>query len=232
MENRYLAFDIETAKLVPENESNWKSHRPLGIACAATLLADTDETILWRGRSHQMTQEDAIELVEYLSAKAARGYTILTWNGLSFDFNVLAEESGRLDECRRLASAHLDLMFHVVCRLGYGVSLDAAARGMGLTGKPEGMTGALAPVLWAEGKREEVLRYVAQDVRTTLELATTCEACGSMHWISKSGNLRTMRLPRGWLTVDQAQELPLPNTSWMTDPWLRTTFTDWMEVPC
>jgi hypothetical protein len=44
----------------------------------------------------------------------------------------------------------------------YGVGLDAAARGMGIKGKPEGMSGAVAPVLWAEGKREEVLSYVVQ----------------------------------------------------------------------
>ena len=58
-------------------------------------------------------------------------------------------------------------MFHVLCRLGHGVSLNAAAHGMGLEGKPEGMNGRLAPALWAEGKREEVLRYVAHDARTT-----------------------------------------------------------------
>ena len=33
------------------------------------------------------------------------------------------------------------------------------------------MNGKLAPALWAEGKREEVLRYVGQDVRTTLDLS-------------------------------------------------------------
>ena len=33
------------------------------------------------------------------------------------------------------------------------------------------LTGVKAPVLWAEGKREEVLAYVGQDVRTTLDVA-------------------------------------------------------------
>ena len=89
------------------------------------------------------------------------------------------------------------MMFHVLCKLGYGVGLDAAARGMGIAGKPEGMKGADAPVLWAEGRREEVLRYVAQDVRTTLALATACESCGSFRWVARSGRLRTMPLPRG-----------------------------------
>ena len=88
---------------------------------------------------------------------------------LGFDFDILAEESGMLEECRDLAVSHVDMMFHVFCQLGYGVGLDAAARGMELAGKSKGMSGVLAPVLWAEGRREEVLEYVAQDVRTTLE---------------------------------------------------------------
>ena len=70
-------------------------------------------------------------------------------------------------------------------------------------------------MLWAQGRREEVLRYVGQDVRTTLELARVCETCGELRWVARSGKVRTMALPEGWLTVGDALELPLPDTSWM-----------------
>ncbi len=155
------------------DSSDWKSQRPLGISCAATLLAGDKEPILWFGgnEADRMNREEAAKLVEYLSKQVANDYTLVTWNGLGFDLDILAEESDLLQPYRELASNHVDLMFHVVCRLDYGVSLDAAAKGMELAGKPEGMNGAKAPVLWAEGKREDVLRYVAQDVRTTLDLA-------------------------------------------------------------
>jgi len=93
----------------------------------------------------------------------------------------------------------------------------------------ETANGADAPRLWAEGKRHEVLEYVAQDVRTTLDVALTCEACGKFQWIAKSGKLRSMLLPDGWLTVNEAERLPLPNTSWMTEPWTRESFTEWMR---
>ena len=196
MKRKYLAFDIETAKVMPEGEPNWRSCRPLGISCAATLLSDTDELILWHGAaSDRLSQQEAADLVEYLTAKVGHGYTIATWNGMGFDFDILAEESGMLAECRELAVNHVDMMFHILCRLGYGVSLNAAAKGMGLEGKPEGMNGAMAPILWAEGKREAVLDYVAQDVRTTAELATECEACGRLRWITKSGRLGRWRCP-------------------------------------
>ncbi len=112
--------------------------------------------------------------------------------------------------------------------MGYGVALDAAAKGMGLAGKPEGMSGAKAPVMWAEGRREDVLNYVAQDVRTTLELASECEALGVLRWVARSGKVRCMNLGEGWLTVDRALELPVPDTSWMSEPWKQATFTGWM----
>ena len=37
-----------------------------------------------------------------------------------------------------------------------------------------------------------------------------------------------MRLPDGWLTAEEALELPPPNTSWMDEPWPRERFTGWM----
>ena len=230
MKRHYLTFDIETARVMPEADPKWRSHRPLGIACAATLLSDTDELTLWHGAaSDRLSREEAAGLVEYLKAKVREGYTIATWNGVGFDFDILAEESGMLAECRELAMNHVDMMFNILCRLGHGVSLDAAAKGMGLEGKPDGMNGAMAPVLWAEGKREVVLDYVAQDARTTAELARECEACGRFRWIAKSGKLRTMALRGGWLTVEQAEQLPEPDTSWMTDPWVRADFTAWLR---
>ena len=44
-----------------------------------------------------MSQQEAAGLVEYLAAQVEHGYTIVTWNGLGFDFDILAEESGMLE---------------------------------------------------------------------------------------------------------------------------------------
>ena len=51
---KYLAFDIETAKTT-EDGTDWRSCRPLGISCAATLLADSDELRLWHGGEDRYT---------------------------------------------------------------------------------------------------------------------------------------------------------------------------------
>jgi len=235
-ESKYLAFDIEVAKEFPIEAPDWKAYRPLGISCAATLAGDAEEAVTWYGRTaedppgERMSQAEAARLVEHLVEMTANGYTVLTWNGLGFDFDVLAEESGRHEECCKLALAHVDMMFHVFCQQGFPVGLDAAAKGMGLAGKTEGMAGHMAPGMWAAGKRQQVLDYVAQDVRTTLQLATACSQRGHLRWITRRGRPTKMPLPHGWLNVSEAGKLPLPDTSWMSRPMRRERFTAWMET--
>ncbi|MCP5110479.1 MAG: hypothetical protein GY953_06550 [bacterium] len=236
MAHRYLAFDIETAKEVPGEDFNWRPHRPLGISCAATLASDAEQPVLWHGKTADgspaglMSREEARELVQYLSEMAAEGYKVLTWNGLGFDFDVLAEESGEAARCRECALGHVDMMFHVFCTQGYPVGLDKAARGLGLPGKPPGMSGVQAPRLWAEGRFEEVLEYVAQDVRTTMQVVRATEDRRRLEWITRKGTKAFMPLPHGWLTVREAMELPLPDTSWMSAPLSRQDVTAWLAL--
>src|SRR5262245_42553000 len=90
---KYLAFDIETAKDVPGDFAQWRLHRPLGIICAATCVSDSESRVRYSTGADgqpapQMTQADVRELVRYLVIMASQGYTILTWNGASFDFDV------------------------------------------------------------------------------------------------------------------------------------------------
>ena len=88
-DRRYLAFDIETAKVQPPDERDWRTQRPLGISCAATFLADpSDEPVLWHGvtksnrPASRMSQQETVELVEYLTTQVGHGHTIVTWNGV------------------------------------------------------------------------------------------------------------------------------------------------------
>jgi hypothetical protein len=236
MANQYLAFDIETAKDIPGDDFNWRAHRPLGIACAATLASDTDQPLLWYGKTGdaspqpRMSRADAEGLVQYLSGMAAKGFKIVTWNGMGFDFDILAEESGAAASCAECALGHVDMMFQVVCSLGYPIGLDNAAHGMGLPGKTPGMSGAEAPRLWAQGRFQQVLEYVAQDVRTTLEIARTGEQRRRLEWITRRGTKSSMPLANGWLSVQEALRLPEPDTSWMKAPLPRRDFTGWLPA--
>jgi Predicted 3'-5' exonuclease related to the exonuclease domain of PolB len=234
MARRYLAFDIETAKDVPGEDFNWRPHRPLGISCAATLTSDSSDIQLWYGKTAdgtpagRMTRDEVAALVQYLGKMVSDGFTILTWNGLGFDFDILAEESAAAESCRDCALAHIDMMFHIVCALGYPVALDKGAQGMGVPGKPFGMAGYKAPKLWAEGRHKEVLEYVSQDVRIAMQIAQAAEKQRRFEWITRKGTKSKMPLTNGWLTVREALGLPQPDTSWMSSPLKRQDFTAWI----
>lgn len=234
MTRKYVAFDIETAANVANFRGDWRSFRPLGITCAAVLACDAEKPTVWHAQhadgtpAPRMSREEARNVVDRLAALAAEGYTLLTWNGLGFDFEVLAEESGALAECRELALAHVDMMFHVFCDRGYPVALDKAAQALGIRGKPKGMSGFLAPQLWEEGRFQEVLDYVAEDVRIALQIAQLCETQRRFQWITSQGKRQAMTIAKEWLTVREAMKLPEPDTSWMSRPIRRSRFTAWL----
>ncbi len=225
----YTGFDLEIVKEIPEGEE-WAWHRPLGISCAVLWDSDVLRPMRHWASLHgsAVMPLQAKGLVQDLQEKVNRGYTIVTWNGLGFDFDVLTEESGLYEECRELALGHVDMMFHLFCVKGFPLGLDTAAKGMGLAGKTEGVKGADAPRMWREGRRKEVLDYCAQDVRTTVDLARACTNRGGLQWVSNSGRINVLNLPGGWLTVRECLEFPEPDTSWMGNPWDRSKFTGWL----
>jgi hypothetical protein len=235
MGRKYLAFDIETAKEIPGVDFNWKPHRPLGITCIATQSIECDEPRHWLSHTSsgtpaaQMTQADVAAFVRYLASAVTNGFVPLSWNGLAFDFDVIAEESGLVEQCRTLARNHVDMMFHVVCIKGFPVALKNAASGLGVQGKLAGVEGIDAPSLWANGQYDVVKDYVAQDVRTTLAVALKAESQRSFAWTTRKGTRSSMPLSRGWLTVKAAARLPLPDTAWMSDPPSRDVFMSWLS---
>ena len=235
MGRRYLAFDIETAKDVPGEDFNWRPHRPLGVSCAATLACGSSEVMLWHGKKSdgtpaaQMSRDDVLGLVQYLCKMAKDGFTILTWNGLGFDFDILAEEAASPAHCKECALGHVDMMFHIVCSLGYPVALDKGAQGMGFPGKPAGMTGLQAPKLWAQGRHQEVLDYVSQDVRMAMQIAEAAEKRRKFEWITRKGTKSNMPLAKGWLTVSEALHVYF-DTSWMSNPLKRRDFMSWLPA--
>lgn len=218
--------------------TDWKLHRPLGISCAAVHYEDDTYSPITYSDRDRLTREQCQELVKDLTLMVNRGYTLLTWNGLSFDFDVLAEESGLLDECAKLAMNHIDMMFMVFAWKGHFLALEAACQGAGLKGKEkrvilstgeilDGMNGALAPDLWADGEQQAVLDYLAGDVKQTLELANAINERGGIGWTAKSGRANFIKTPL--MTVRECLALPEPDTSWMKNPMKRVDLMSWIE---
>jgi len=181
----------------------------------------------------------SIDLVERLGELSEDGYTLVTWNGCSFDFRVLAEESGLVQRCGQLALNHVDLMLIVTFTKGWYLSLQAALQGAGLSGKLtrvrlstgreiRDMDGSKAPALWAAGEHDAVLAYLKDDVVQLLKLAQLVSRRGRLSWLSRTGNPQEVRLSR-LLTVTECFDIPEPDTSWMSNPPRRKQFTDWIK---
>jgi len=224
----YCSFDLEIAKEV--EGSDWGPQRPLGITCAATVCSGDAEPRVWFGECEagyaaNICSGECRDLVRYLLQQAESGFVPLTWNGLSFDFDILAEESGMWRLCADLALHHVDMMFQVMCIMGYPVGLETCLKGMGLPGK-QGMTGADAPRIWKTDP-EAVLEYVKGDVTGPLLLAEKVEEIKDIHWRSRRGNPMVCQIDH-WLTVEECLALPLPDTSWMTDAKPREYYYKWI----
>lgn len=238
---KLLAFDLEIATSLPDETREWKQYRPLGITCwaaawvdeetskiATTFYSGTDDN---GGITPRMSVHECKALVWYLESWIKQDYTLLTHNGVSFDLYVVAEESGLHDRCVELAMNSVDTCLLMHCIKGFPVGLDAICKGFGIEGKLEGINGALAPQMWSEGRYDEVLRYVAQDAKCTLEVALAIEKYRLLRWVSQRGMLKTQFMPV-LLPVRDALKLPVPDVRWMDKPMPRESFTAWMtKVP-
>lgn len=235
---KWLSWDIEVAALGLDTAEDWKQYRPLGITCYAMACVAGNGTIIAYAacgktngtrHAHRMHKDECIGLVYNLRDHVKDGYTLLTHNGVSFDFDILAEESGMHAECVELAMNSVDTCLLMHCLRGFPVGLDAICKGMGIKGKIEGMSGSLAPQMWADGKYDEVLAYVAQDAKCTLEVGLEIEKHRVLRWVSQRGNMKHQFMPM-LLPVREALALPEPNVKWMDQPMPRSRFTDWMSL--
>ena len=235
---KLASFDLEIALVLPETDLEWSKQAGLGISCAAVAGDDFKETRIWQGRP-RLGPKDSAELVYQLEELSAQGYLLISWNGCSFDFRVLAEESGLSQECGELALKHVDLMVMVTFSKGWFLSLQSALEGAGLSGKLKtveladgspvtDMGASKAPTLWAAGEYTAVLKYLKRDVVQLLKLGHFVADQQAIRWTSRSGKPQEARFPR-LLTVSECFAIPEPDTSWMSDPPKRQQFVDWID---
>lgn len=239
-----MCYDCGKFGNIYDFRSDWKNHRPLGITCAATYTSPkyyiSSHIRNWHNKSIKMNQMDAWHVVNDLQVIRERGYKIVTWNGLAFDFDVLAEESGMYDECAELALNHIDLMLIVVAMRGHWLGLDKAAKGAGIQGKLkevrlsngemlDDMSGGKAPALWKAGEYKAVLDYLADDVRVTLELAQWIEKHKRIQWTSDKGYEQYFNVPKLY-TVRECLQLSrdtIPH--WVTNPIELKSMMEWIK---
>ena len=232
----FVTFDLEIYKdLDPANPV----YLDQGISCAAIAWRNYEGTIctqVWQ--SPAGCAMGAPDVYKMLATLEDIGRPVVTWNGCSFDFRVLAIESVELDRCRALTRQSHDPMFELLCRVGYPLALNTACVGMGTSPKVHEvilksgetltkMEGSQAPALYRAGEVDAVVEYLKGDVISLLELTEQVYKTHCLQWISKKG--RPMFQPMELLTVEQCLKLPLPDTSWMKEPMTRSKFAGWLD---
>ena len=129
---KFIAWDLEIAREFPPDGA-WDGSR-LGISCASTETHEGHSHLWYTGGlgedapyAAQATPKAVRYLVNYLERQAHQGNRIITWNGLGFDFRVLAQEceSPKYAKlCAELAvDAHIDMAFLQVAQMGYMIGL-------------------------------------------------------------------------------------------------------------
>ena len=258
MYNKFVGFDLEIAEPFPEG--GWDKKSSLGISCAAVYgectrafypAPDGD-------RLHDRMSPLEVEMmIDELLNVVRRGAQIVTWNGLGFDFLVLAIECQ--DEyyrrlVRKMALEHIDPFFNMFCDIGYGIGLQTAANALNVHGKLEGMHGSLAPLMWNSkfpATDEETaamattgyergsldaqrlcIDYVQQDAKATYDIYMALAAVDRLYWTTRAGR----RSYKPWypqkrdgvlFTCKESNQTPEPDTSWMDRPALRSEHIGW-----
>jgi len=121
------------------------------------------------------------------------------------------------ERLRNIAWRHSDFTLTAVARYGYPVGLGTLS-GTKMTEMhlSDGtviteFSGALAPRLWREGFQEDVIRYLKQDVASTVQVAKTGIERGFIGWLNKIGGMHAIPLhnkTEHW-TVQQVATWPV-----------------------
>lgn len=232
----FCAWDIEIAGTL---------EHPEGITCAATYTSGGENapmiyhgpTLIEDGRiTEVMLPSDLKRMLNDLRVWEEQGYPIVSWNGVGFDWRVLASFMADPQDkklCATLALQGYDPGFHFFCAKGFMPGLNKVCRAMGVKGKLEGMDGVQAIEKWKEDRpaQELVLKYVQQDAIATADAFRAIRGAGKISWITRSERLRHWTPnDRQILKAGQAlASLPVPDNSWMDDPWTRDKFVGWIE---
>jgi hypothetical protein len=233
---RLESFDLELF----DDYSSEKPMSQLTISCLALAQANSRTWFSYAEDYGRMDRKMLEQVVRKFMALAERGHIFVTWNGAAFDFQVLAYQSGMIDECAKLALYHhVDMMALVTLIKGYRLGLDAALAKLGIQKRHtvtlkngetfNDMGGAFAPKMWREGETNAVLQYLEGDVREPLVLAEHIIQNKNVTWTSNSG--RPMFCRTQFLTLAEAiKTLSREDVSWMSNPVTAAQLVEWMPA--
>lgn len=191
-----IAFDLEITNVL-EDFGQWREQRPLGISCLA-MSAGEHSYIYFAGRAPlALDERTSSEIVHFMYDEYfCEQYTIVTFNGLGFDFVVLADASREFTLCREMALSdyHVDLMFNAYMALGHNIGLNTACEETFGAQKVGFESGAEAPVAWHDGRHKEVIEYCKNDALITFKLYKYLQTSPCLKWKTRRGKGKPRQL--------------------------------------
>lgn len=233
---RFITFDTELASIIEDDANgNWAERGPFDFSVAATC-DHAGETRIWHSNNADgspaavMSRDTARALLAHLRAAQECGVPVITWNGLGFDFRWLGVAADAVELAAQIALDHFDPMFQFHCQRGFPVSLAKVGEGLGIA-QTKSMSGKDAPIAWRDGRCAEVIEYVRGDAQLTAKIIRRIVETGGVRWRTRAGSLSGEPMAK-LRPVRELLGLPLPDTSWMSDPIPRSKFHDWIsELP-
>lgn len=231
---KYVAFDIETAQKAPARRSDILK---LDISCVGYFINGNQELNgafhgeFVQGRGFEVMKTLHVNrVVSWLWEHYKSGYQIVSWSGMGFDFPVLVGNASRRyrERIEEIALGSYDPPFHMLCEKGFMIGLDSYAKTNDLGAKTMDGLGAVEKWQTPEGQLE-VIEYVKHDALLTGRAWEKMNERGGIEWTSRSGKRSYWAPTKRFLPVEEALALPLPDTSWMDNPFKREDFHSWMK---
>ena len=177
-----VVFDLETDLLFSQCAGTSRAQKlqimEATVACALVIDADLcldrerAHIALERGESLHFWSDDAGLAFEPLLRLFDTAECIVAYNGLDFDMPVLRKYygSGRSSQDRYMSHRNKfhDPFVRVRSHADYWPKLNDLLLANGLHSKTA--SGVEAVTMWAEGRRDELLRYCSEDVRLLAQL--------------------------------------------------------------
>lgn len=207
----YIFFDIETTD---------KDPKICDFKCAVAINSNKKQLIF----------SNAQKFAIYLAHKDNEDATFVTFNGLNFDFQVMARFAPNdfvKQKIQKIAiDRHVDIMYGFLVEHGYPASMQSFAVELGLSKTWNGEEAAEA-----DADIEKVKAYCVEDVVVLSKVFYNGLENGLLKRKSKAGKVLTWVLPDGnFPSVDlciQQWKVSPADQSWMTTPLNVNGIREW-----
>lgn len=181
---KIAVYDLE-CKVSPYECGGWKDYKGMGISSGVVWYS-------WRGGQFGTTEVYSGDQVDQLAARLEEADVVVSFNGLTFDNNLLSAVLGRSIRIK----ANCDLMARVEAAIGKRPKLDALAEAT--LGEGKCGHGQHAPQLARAGRWAELHTYNIRDVMLTLRLFWFAKENGYLLWMLDGELLRIpIQVPGG-----------------------------------